>query len=52
MTKIVSGVLLLRQAKPSPWSSDVDAGLTSWAKEYIQWLTTTDIALQERKAQK
>lgn len=50
MAKIVSGVLLLRQGKASTWTSDVDAGLTAWAGEYIQWLTTADIALQEKAA--
>lgn len=52
MAKIASGVLLLRQGKASGWSSDVDAGLTAWAKEYVQWLTTADIALQEKAAEK
>lgn len=50
MTKIVSAILLLREAKAPLWTADIDAAFTSWAKEYIQWLTTAEIALEERKA--
>ena len=52
MAKIISGVLLLRQGKASTWTSDIDTGLTTWAGKYIQWLTTADIALQEKAATK
>ena len=52
MTKIVSSVLLLREGKAAEWTTAVDTGLTTWATSYIQWLTTTTIALEEKKATK
>lgn len=52
MAKIASGVLLLRDGKASEWTSEIDSGLSAWTKEYIQWLTTADIALQEKAATK
>ena len=52
MTKIVSAVLLLREAKAPLWTADIDTAFTSWAQQYIQWLTTAEIALEERKAAK
>ncbi|GJE86341.1 alginate lyase family protein [Phanerochaete sordida] len=50
MVKIVSAVLLLRETQAPKWTSDIDAGLTAWAQQYVQWLTTADIAKQERAA--
>ena len=52
MAKVVSGVLLLREGKATEWTTTIDTGLTNWAILYIQWLTTTAIALEEKKAAK
>lgn len=52
MAKIASGVLLLRQGKAPEWTSDIDTAFNEWIKSYIQWLTTADIAIQERKSAK
>jgi hypothetical protein len=52
MSKIASGVLLLRESKAAVWTSDIDSGFNTWINAYIQWLTTADIALQERQAAK
>ncbi|KAH9851065.1 chondroitin AC/alginate lyase [Lenzites betulinus] len=51
MTKLVSGVLILREGKAAEWTSEIDTGLTNWTNSYIDWLTTAQIALQEEAAE-
>jgi len=48
MAKIASGVLLLRAAKAPGWTSDIDTAFVGWLKQYLPWVTTNKIALQER----
>ncbi|CAE6450933.1 unnamed protein product [Rhizoctonia solani] len=48
MSKLVSGVLMLRNGSASAWTSDLDSGLRTWVTGYIGWLTTNDLALQEK----
>ncbi|KAI0795475.1 chondroitin AC/alginate lyase [Abortiporus biennis] len=50
MAKVVSAVLILRDRQSANWPSDVDGQLNEWAKTYIQWLQTADIALEEAAA--
>ncbi|KAI0634347.1 chondroitin AC/alginate lyase [Trametes polyzona] len=50
MSKLVSGVLILREGKASEWTSEIDTQLTNWTKSYIEWLTTAKIALEEQAA--
>ncbi|KAI1792432.1 chondroitin AC/alginate lyase [Ganoderma leucocontextum] len=50
MAKIVSGVLILRGGKAPEWTSEVDTGFVNWTKEYIPWLTSASIALEEKAA--
>ncbi|RPD61570.1 chondroitin AC/alginate lyase [Lentinus tigrinus ALCF2SS1-7] len=50
MAKVVSGVLILREGKAAEWTSDIDTALNSWTTEYISWLTTAKIALEEKAA--
>lgn len=52
MSKIVSAVLALREGKAQGWTNGIDAALVAWTKEYIQWLTTAGIALEEKAATK
>ncbi len=52
MAKIVSGVLILRGGKAPGWTSEVDTGFLNWTKEYIPWLTSASIALEEKAATK
>ncbi|KAI9507103.1 chondroitin AC/alginate lyase [Russula earlei] len=47
MTKIVSSVLVLRAGNAPGWTSAIDAGLVNWTTQYIGWLTTSPIALNE-----
>ncbi|KAI0649839.1 chondroitin AC/alginate lyase [Trametes meyenii] len=50
MSKLVSGVLILREGKASEWTSELDSQLTNWTTSYINWLTTAQIALEEEAA--
>ncbi|KAM5536812.1 hypothetical protein V8D89_009530 [Ganoderma adspersum] len=50
MAKIVSGILILRGGKVPEWTSEVDTGFVNWTKEYIPWLTSAPIALEEKAA--
>ena len=52
MAKIASGVLVLRQGKAQSWTSDIDTQFQTWLKEYITWMTTNTLALQEKAATK
>jgi hypothetical protein len=52
MAKLVSGVLMLRNGTASAWTSELDSRLKAWVKEYIGWLTTANLALQEKAATK
>ena len=52
MTKVASAVLIMREADAPSWTSDMDLGLTAWTEQYIQWLTTAQIAIQESVAAK
>ncbi|KAI0074707.1 chondroitin AC/alginate lyase [Panus rudis PR-1116 ss-1] len=48
MVKILNGVLILRGGKAPEWTSEVDNGLVEWTKEYIPWLQTAKIAIEEK----
>ncbi|KAI0265334.1 chondroitin AC/alginate lyase [Gloeopeniophorella convolvens] len=50
MAKVATAVLVLREGKAPEWNSTVDSGLVSWTNQYIQWLTTSPIALGEAAA--
>ncbi|CAE6458960.1 unnamed protein product [Rhizoctonia solani] len=50
MSKLTSGVLLLREGQAPEWNKTMDDGLNAWVKQYLVWLTTSEIALGERNA--
>lgn len=52
MTKITSGILILRMANNSDWTSELDTQMTNWTTQYITWLQTNTLALQEAAATK
>jgi hypothetical protein len=52
MSKVVSGVLVLRRGGAPEWTTALDDGLNEWVKEYIVWLTTSPLALAEKAAAK
>ncbi|KAG8713018.1 hypothetical protein FRC11_013561 [Ceratobasidium sp. 423] len=50
MSKLTSGVLLLREGQAPEWNKTMDDGLNAWVKQYIVWLTTSEQGLGERNA--
>lgn len=50
MAKIASGILILRLANSSDWTSELDTQMTNWTTQYISWLQTNPIALEEAAA--
>lgn len=52
MSKLVSGILVMRKGQAAEWTSDLDNGLNAWVKQYITWLTTDKMALEEKAATK
>jgi hypothetical protein len=52
LVKITSGLLILRNGKSEYWTDDLNNGFVSWAKQYIEWLETAQIALEEGWADK
>ena len=52
MSKVVSGVLILREGRAAEWTSSIDLALTLWTQEYITWLMSASIALEEKAAPK
>ena len=52
MTKVVNGILILRGLKATPWTPALDEQMVGWSKEYISWLQTAPIALEEAAAAK
>ncbi|KAJ7050178.1 alginate lyase-domain-containing protein [Mycena amicta] len=47
MTKVVSGILILRKLKSSDWTEDIDSRMIAWTKEYITWLETNKLGIDE-----
>lgn len=52
MAKVTTAVLVLRKGKSTLWTSDLDSQLISWTNEYITWLETAKIAVEESIAPK
>lgn len=50
MAKIVSGILILRKGNSSDWTPDLDEKMNTWTQQYIMWLETAPLAIQESKA--
>lgn len=47
MTKIVSGIIILRKGKSSDWTAELDGQMNAWARDYMVWLETAPLALRE-----
>ncbi|KAF8521779.1 chondroitin AC/alginate lyase [Hysterangium stoloniferum] len=45
--KITIGIMILRQGKSPDWTTDLDDQMNAWANEYITWLETSAIAVEE-----
>jgi hypothetical protein len=47
MTKIVTGILILRQGDSTDWTTELDERMNAWSRQYITWLETSPLALDE-----
>ncbi|KAJ7140040.1 chondroitin AC/alginate lyase [Mycena crocata] len=45
--KIVSGIIVLRKRKCTDWTDDIDAQMVSWVQQYITWLETNKLGVDE-----
>ena len=52
MAKVTSAILILRKGGSTQWTTDLDNQLIAWTKEYITWLETAEIAIEEALATK
>lgn len=50
MTKIAASILILRKAENPDWTAAIDEQMVAWTSEYIEWLETAELALQEGDA--
>ncbi|KAM6501239.1 Alginate lyase domain containing protein [Amanita muscaria] len=48
--KIASAILILRDGKAPDWTPNIDTGMASWAKEYINWLQTSAQGINESRS--
>ncbi|KAF4613020.1 hypothetical protein D9613_010913 [Agrocybe pediades] len=48
--KVASAILILRKGGSTEWTKDLDDQMVAWSKEYINWLETAKIAIEEREA--
>jgi hypothetical protein len=52
MAKVTTGILILRGANSPDWTSDFETQMNNWTTQYITWLQTSPIALEEAAATK
>ena len=52
MAKVTSAILLLRKGGSTAWTKDLDERMISWSNDYIKWMETAEIALEEAAAAK
>jgi hypothetical protein len=50
MVKITSAVLILRKMSAPQWTPEMDGQLNEWCRQYINWLKTAEIAIEEKEA--
>lgn len=50
ITKIVSGILVMRAMGAQAWTATLDSAMVEWTKKYLVWLTTNPIAMEEKAA--
>ena len=52
MTKISSSVMILRKVPATAWTKDLDDKMNQWLSQYINWLETNSLALEEKASTK
>lgn len=48
MAKVASGIILLRDGGSNEWDQQTDAHFQDWCRNYTEWLTTEQQALDEK----
>lgn len=51
MTKITTAILIFRKSNCTDWTSDINNQMNVWIQQYMGWLETAHIALQEAFSQ-
>ncbi|KAG8887843.1 hypothetical protein FRB98_008866 [Tulasnella sp. 332] len=47
-TKIASAIQVMRDAKATAWTSTRDSAMVSWTQQYLTWLLTNPLSLDEK----
>ncbi|KAG6915941.1 hypothetical protein DXG01_009207 [Tephrocybe rancida] len=50
MAKVLTAIEILRKTKCTDWTADLDNKMIAWTKEYIGWLESAPISLEEKAA--
>ncbi|KAG8908744.1 hypothetical protein FRB99_002982 [Tulasnella sp. 403] len=50
ITKVTSAILVLKAMGAPMWTPAFDAAMNTWTTQYVNWLQTAEIALQEKAA--
>jgi hypothetical protein len=48
ITKVVSGIEIMRAAGAVEWSQGTEEGMVAWGTKMLNWMTTDELALQEK----
>jgi len=51
MTKVANAILIMRKAEAPFWTAEMDAQMVAWTHEYIGWLESAELALDEGSAE-
>jgi len=52
MTKISSSIVILRKVPASAWTKDLDDKMNQWLVQYINWLESNPLAIEEKASTK
>ena len=52
MAKVTTAILLLRKGGSTAWTTDLDDKMISWSNDYIKWMETAKMAIEEAAAAK
>jgi uncharacterized protein (DUF2164 family) len=44
--------MIFRKGNATDWTPDLDGQMVSWVQQYIEWLETSDLAIQESESAK
>jgi len=47
MTKVATGILILRRGSSAAWTNDLNTKMVNWTTHYINWMLTSPISIAE-----